>query len=71
MIEEVICNMNGDMNFIMSETNKLAGTNYKVWKAEMKMILMKERLWELVTSLLTIIVINAYKGVYFSYNRNI
>jgi hypothetical protein len=63
MIEEKIHNMNGDMSFTMFETNKLVGaTNYKVWKAKMKMILMKERLWELVTGLLTIIVINAFEG---------
>lgn len=62
MTKEEICNVNGDMNFSMSETNKLArATNYKVWKAKMKMILMKERLWELVIGLLTIIVINAFE----------
>ncbi len=55
--------MKGDMNFTMSEINKLAGaTNYRVWTAKMKMILMKERLWELVIGLLIIIVINAFEG---------
>jgi hypothetical protein len=50
------------MSFTMSETNKLAGAkNYRVWKAKMKMILMKERLWELVIGLLIIIVINAFE----------
>lgn len=55
--------MNGDKSFTMSKTNKVTGTtNYKVWKVKMKMILMKERLWELVTGLLTIIVINPSEG---------
>jgi flagellar basal body rod protein FlgG len=63
VIEEEICNMSGDGSFTMSETNKLVrATNYKVWKVKMKTILMKERLWELVTGLLIVTITNASEG---------
>lgn len=41
--------MVGDNTFTMSKANKLEGSfNYAIWKAQMKGIFMKEKLWGIV-----------------------
>jgi hypothetical protein len=48
--------MEGKENFSMMEANKLEGSdNYVVWKVKMKVLLQKEKLWDIVCPSTTIV----------------